>query len=159
MKKKQTPAPSSSAAAAHVGAFQPLQLHVPDGHRRVMSVGRIEMPPISFHKLDFTSTSPSPQPPPQPSPHPHQHLHQPDLLSVKCYLRPEEDPQCDETFAIQSDLMTHMSEEHGGNLCVGCEQFGCRKPYLNKPPHCWCKLCVTKLQSYLFGTTCHHWAE
>ena len=79
LKKKQNPSPSSSSAAGQVGASQLLQLHVPDGRRRVMSVGRIEMPPISFHKLEVTSTPLRHLPNPLSNPlHcPHQHLHQP----------------------------------------------------------------------------------
>ena len=157
LKKKQNPSPSSSSADAQIGASQLVQLPVPDGRRRVMSVGRIEMPPISFHKLEVTSTPPSPQPPLQPSPPSSSTSAPTNLFSVKCYLHQHKNVLCEETFANESDLMAHMSEVHGGNLCIGCDKFGCRIPNLEKPPHCWCKVCVTGLENYLYGTVCYGW--
>ena len=143
LKKKQNPAPSSSAAA-QVGAFQLLQ--PPDGRRRVMSVGRIEMPPISFHSIDVTSSSSSPHPPPQPSPA--SSSTPTNSFSVKCYLHqkgptPGKDQQgleCEETFDNESDVMTHMAEVHGGNLCIVC----------SKTSHCGCKKRVTELENFLY---------
>ena len=159
LKKKQNPAPSSSAAA-QVGAFQLLQL--PDGRRRVMSVGRIEMPPISFHNMDVTSSSPSPHPPSQPSPASSSTSAPTNSFSVKCYLHQKgstpgvdkQGMQCEETFCNESDLMTHMAEVHGGNLCIGCKQFGCQISS-GKTLHCYCKMCVSTLQNYLYGTKCY----
>ena len=119
------------------------------------------MPPISFHKLEVTSTSPSPHPPPQPSPASSSTSAPTNSFSVKCYLHQkgstpgvDKGMRCEETFGSESDLMTHMAEVHGGNLCYGCEKFGCQISS-GKTSHCYCKKCVTTLQSYLYGTVCY----
>ena len=67
---------------------------------------------------------------------------------MKCYLHqkgptPGKDQQgleCDETFDNESDVMTHMAEVHGGNLCIVC----------SKTSHCGCKKRVTELENFLY---------
>ena len=48
--------------------------------------------------------------------------------------------QCEETFDNESDVMTHMAEVHGGNLCIVC----------SKTSHCGCKKRVTELENFLY---------